>query len=1115
MDKAKIRKFLMTLICLLAVTTLAAQQAGKSRVSASFSNEPLPAVLKTIGKQSGVRIEFIYDDVAGHKVTAKLVKATVKDAVEKVLEGTGLTYTVVSDRYITVKAVKKRRDMSMTEKSLLRGKVTDSNGMTLPGVTVATADKSIATTTDANGEFAIMLPKEGRETLLFSFIGMKTERMDIDGSNHDMMCYVTMKDDTHQINEVVVTGIFKKAKESYTGAVTSIGQEQLQMFKGQNMLQTLKNIDASINFTVNNLAGSNPNTLPQINIRGNASLPVNVQEFNETQQNSTNTPLIIMDGFEISLTKLMDYNDDEIESINILKDASATAIYGSRGANGVIVVVSKRPEIGKLKVNLEVGTQLEVPDLSSYNLLNAAQKLQLEYAAGLYDVEGYPSSEIANHEYYNRRLYKVLSGVDTDWLKKPVRTGVGQIYKARFEGGNEEFRWGASLSYNDVEGAMKGSSRKTFNGSATLMYTLKNLTFRNYLSFGVTRANESSYGSFSTYAKQEPYNAPYDENGKLVRYFDSFLPNGQVTQNPLYDAMLNNFDKTGYDELINNFSVEWKILPELTLRGKLGISTKNNTSDYFLPAEHSYFTTNSVYSTDDGFLRRGLYRYGTGKSHNYEGNITLAYNKIFNDVHMLYAGFDYALTERTDYMRNFEAEGFTSEDLSDIMNARQYMKDGQPYGTSTKTRRLGLTANVNYTYDNRYYADLSYRIDGSSEYGSEKKYAPFYSVGLGWNIHNEKFMKGKTPLNTLKIRGSYGETGSQLSSNSGAVTSYKFVTDNKYMNWTGAVLNGLGNDRLTWQTTKELNLGVEFGLWDNRIKGTFDWYDKNTSNLLSYMNIPLAMGFSYYADNVGEVSNRGFEASLSAYVIRDRKRDVNWIVSGQLVYNKNRIEKLSEAVKTQNEEYMKQGTDVDNLFFEGRPQNAIYAVRSLGIDPSTGEEIFLDKDGNITSKWNAGDKVFLGSSTPLYQGNFSSTFIWKKFTFTMGFTYYWGGYVYNSTLRDKVEVTLSTLQNQNVDARVLSDRWFEPGDVTFFKRLSNTTTRATSRYVMKDNVLEMSNISLMYRWDTDAIRKFLHCNAIIFGVNMSDLFHWGSVKMERGTDYPYARNIQGSVKFSF
>ena len=1107
------KKVVLMLFLLLGLTMSASAQSNDDvRLTISFSNESLPQAFLRLEQSSQYKFLFTYDDVNKYTANGNLHDAKFFEIVDYILKGTPLEYHV-DGKFINVTLKSKVGGQSDSKKQYTTGGyVVDEQDEPVVGaqVKVLVPGSPIVTMTDLNGAFSFDYSFGGDMKVQVSYVGMKTVTLPLSKNMR-----IKMQTDNMVIKDVVVTGIFRKAKESYTGAITSIDKEQLQMFKGQNLLQTLKNIDASLSFAVNNIAGSNPNTLPQINIRGNASLPVNVQEFNETQQNSTNTPLIIMDGFEISLTKLMDYNDDEIESINILKDASATAIYGSRGANGVIVVVSKRPEMGKLKVNLELGTQLEIPDLSSYHLLNAAEKLKLEYDAGLYDTPGRPATQLSYREAYNNRLRTVLSGVNTDWLKKPVHTGVGQLYKARIEGGNEEFRWGASLGYNDVEGAMKGSSRKTFNGSVTLMYTLDKLIFRNYLSFGVTRAKESQYGSFSDYAEQQPYDNPYDENGKLVRYFDSFIPGGQSTQNPLYDAMLNTFDKNGYDELINNFSVEWNILPELTLRGKLGISTNNNTSDYFLPAEHSYFTENPIYSTEDGFLRRGFYRYGTGKTNSYEGNVTLAYNKIFNDVHMLYAGVDYALTESSTLLRNFEAEGFTSEDLSDIINARQYTQDGQPYGSNTTRRRLGLTANINYTFDNRYYADLSYRIDGSSEYGSDKKYAPFYSIGLGWNLHNEKFMKDKTPVNMLKIRGSYGETGSQLSSNSGAITSYHYVTDNKYMNWTGAVLNGLGNSRLTWQTTKEFNIGVDFGVWDNRIKGSFDWYKKNTSNLLSYMNLPLSMGFSSYADNVGEVSNQGFEISLSAYLMRDRSREINWIVSGQLVYNENKIEKLSDAIKAQNEEYMNQGADVDNLFFEGYPQNAIYAVRSLGVDPSTGNEVFLDKNGNITDTWNASDKVFLGSSVPLYQGNFSSTFIWKKLTFTMGFRYYWGGYTYNSTLRDKVEVTLNTIQNQNVDSRVLSDRWFEPGDVTFFKKLSNTPTRATSRYVMKDDVLELSSISIMYRWDTEKIRNFLHCNSIVFGINMSDLFHWSSIKMERGTSYPYARNIQGSVKFSF
>ena len=376
-------------------------------------------------------------------------------------------------------------------------------------------------------------------------------------------------------------------------------------------------------------------------------------------------------------------------------------------------------------------------------------------------------------------------------------------------------------------------------------------------------------------------------------------------------------------------------------------------------------------------------------------------------------------------------------------------------------------------------------------------------------------MKDKTPFNALRLKFSYGQTGSVQNSSTGANTVYEYLTGNRYMNWNGTVLQGLGNSNLTWQKTDQFNAGFEFGVWENRIKGSFDIYTKKTSNLLSYMNLPLSMGFSSYLANVGEVKNNGWEASASAYLIRDRQRDINLILSGQLTYNKNEITKLSEAIKAQNEEYMKQGADVSNLFFEGYPQNSIYAVQSLGIDPSTGEEVFLDKNGNKVNEWNAADKVFQGSSDPKYRGNLSSALIWKNFTFNMSWGFYWGGKRYNSTLLDRVEVTLADLKNSNVDERVLSQRWYKPGDLTFFKKLSALDTRASSRYVMDDNVFELQSISLQYRWDTPGLKKAIGANSIIFGVNMSDIFHFSTIKMERGTSYPFARSIQGSVKLSF
>lgn len=683
------------------------------------------------------------------------------------------------------------------------------------------------------------------------------------------------------------------------------------------------------------------------------------------------------------------------------------------------------------------------------------------------------------------------------------------------EGGNEEFRWSTSADYNDTQGAMKGSSRKVFNGSITLMYSIKNLIFKNQTNIGITNSRESNYGSFSNYANQQPYNAPYDENGNIVRYFDDFYANpNSRTQNPLYDATLNSFDKSKYQDISNNFSIEWNIFDGLKLRGQLGISGQTHSSDYFLPAEHSKFNTDE-YKSASGYFRRGLYRYGTGENQNYDGALTLSYTKIIADKHQLYTGLDYSITEYKSHSYGFEAEGFSNENMNYINNALQYKKDATPSGSKSTNRRIGLTANVNYTYDNRYFLDLSLRMDGSSNYGTDKKYAPFWSTGIGWNLHHESFLKENDVLTQLRLKASYGETGSMNFSSLATETSYKYVTNNKYLNWTGAYLVGLGNPDLTWQKTAQYNVGLEVGLWNGRFSGTFDYYVKQTNNLLSSMNIPLSMGFSSYAANVGEVKNNGFEIGLNGIILRNPAHHFSWSGRAQLVYNKNRIVKVSEAIKAQNEEYLKQNVDVSSLFYEGRPQNGIYAVRSLGIDPSSGKEIFLDKNGKITSTWNPSDKVYLGSGEPLYRGIAGTMVSWKGLSVNLSFAYHWGGKVYNQTLLDKVEVSTYTIASQNVDSRVLSQRWIKEGDLTFFKGFSNQATRATSRYVMDDNVFELQSLDIQYRWDSAAFQKATRFSYLIFGINMSDLLYISSVKRERGTGYPYARGIRGTLSFAF
>jgi len=1107
--KQKFAKWLLVMLLLVGALPLWAQNGV--RLSMTFRNEPLPAALLRLEQSSSYKFLFTYEDVSSYRVSGTVKDASFFQIVDFLLRDKLLHYTV-NGKFVNI--VKGRKDADKAESVKMQtvgGYVYDAKTKEpVIGAQVKVLGSNVVTVTDINGAFSFDYYLTGGQQLQVSYMGMQTKTVAL-----KKQMTIALEEDTKTLKDVVVTGIFRKAKESYTGAVTTVGKEKLELYRGSNLLQTLKNVDASLNFPINNAAGSNPNVLPNLNIRGSSTLPMNVEEFNENAAQTVNTPLIILDGFEITLTKLMDYNDDQIESINILKDAAATAIYGSRGANGVIVVVTKQPKEGKLRVTAKAGLSLEIPDLSTYHLLNASQKLQLEKAVGLYDPY-YLDDKIRYASYYNERLQNVLNGVDIDWLHKPVRTGVGQNYNVRLDGGASAFRWAASLGYNDVQGAMKGSSRKNVNGDITLMYSVNNLIFRNYTSVTSNHAKESKYGSFQDYVNMEPYDNPYDANGNLVKTFYDYAHSSSLIGNPLYDASLNTINKSEYFTFINNFSVEWQILEGLRLRAKLGVTTTRNSSDYFLPAEHSYFTS-TEYQTASGQLRKGMYTYGTGNDNLLSADVTASYTRTFAEKHQLYVGVDYSISQEKAYAYSFTAEGFSNADLSLISNASQYKLNSTPTGDRTTTRLVGLTGNANYTYDNRYYIDLSYRVDGSSKFGSDKRFAPFWSTGIGWNIHREHFMKNQHIFSNLRLKASYGVTGTQDFTTENAYTTYQYSNGNRYLTWAAATMMGLGNAALTWQKTKEVNIGTEIGVLDNRIMAEFNYYNKTTSNLLSAMDLPLSSGFSSYTANVGKMRNQGFEASLNAYIIRDSEKQFNWMVGGQMVYNTNKIIKLSDAIKNQNEQYLAQDVDVSNLFYEGRPLNAIYAVRSAGIDPSTGQEVFYDRSGNLTSTWSASDKVYLGPSQALYRGNFRTMVMWRGFTFNVSFGYHWGGKQYNSTLRDRVEVSRTTIGRQNVDERVLSARWMKPGDVTFFRNFNDAdaTIHATSRYVFDDRVLELQSMSLQYRWNNEWLRHNTGLESLVFAVNASDLFYWSSVRYERGTSYPYARNVQGTITLTF
>ena len=523
----------ISLVCTLNVQANVFSQHTKFDIA--MKNVTVSEVLCYLEEISKYR--FVYDSDAidrMQRVDVEMKGTKLETVLESIFVKSGFSFVIEDGVVIIREAGKKQITAGILPQSRkITGRVRDHGGNPLPGVTVVLKGTSVGVVTDVDGHFKMDLPADHETVLVFSFVGMKTQEVYYKGEKE---LNVVMEEDVKQMDEVVVTGIFSKSKESYTGAVSVITEKELKSFGNRNILTTLRNIDPSFNILESNEWGSNPNRLPEVQIRGAANMP-DVDQLQSDTKAELNTPLIIMDGFEITLERMMDLDDSEVETITLLKDASATAIYGSRGANGVIVITTKEPEPGKLRFSYTGSLNLEVPDLSDYDVLNAREKLDLELRSGYYD-NVRAEKEVALKQKYNEILQQVERGVNTYWLSKPLRVGIGHRHNIKLEGGDPSFRYSATAQYNDVAGVMKESFRRTFNGGINLSYKTSELIFRNQLTISLNKAQESPYGTFDEYVKLNPYWTATDENGNIKRFFDEDYEywGGSYPANPLYNA---------------------------------------------------------------------------------------------------------------------------------------------------------------------------------------------------------------------------------------------------------------------------------------------------------------------------------------------------------------------------------------------------------------------------------------------------------------------------------------------------------------------------------------------------------------------------------------------------
>ncbi len=1107
------------LICLFVNLNTYAQ--SQRRIDLTFMNEPLSGILKKLSDVSGYKINFSTEDVQDFTVTATIKNKTITEVLDEIFADKPFAYEVYGE-FILIRRISSLMKTETTPKRrVLTGYVWDEQNVPMPGVSVRIKEeqdqgKMNGNITSAEGEYIIPLYTDKKTTILFSFVGMETFELEIPAGDEDVKRNIVLKEDYTKLSEVVITGIFNKPRESYTGAATTYTRKELETASNQNLVSMLRNLDPSFYIAEDISIGSDPNSLPSITVRGASSLPTDVQDMQVSAENqrTANQPLFILDGFEITLTRFMDLDESQIESITLLKDANATAMYGSKGSNGVVVITSKAIEPGKLRFSYKGTLQIEAPDLTSYNLMNAREKLAYEVAAGLYNTE----SAILNQDLqdlYNRRKLDVERGVDTYWLKYPVRTGIGQRHNVSIEGGNESLRYGASLSYNNIEGAMKGSDRNTLTGEMYLLYKFKNITFQNRLTVTNNKSSNSPYGSFSDYAQLNSYFTPYDDEGNIQKMLENnvyyaSLNRYSTVYNPLYNAYLPQKNTSEYTEITNNFSVEWYVLPELFFRGQFSVTKQTNRSDVYVSADNTMFDD----FTGDDYRRKGRYTYGTGDSFSYDGQFTLNYSKSFNDVHQIFAGLGATIDNSESESYTIVAEGISVLNMDFLGMASQYLKDGSPSGSESVTRSIGAVFNFQYTYDNRYYFDLNGKYDGSSQFGSNNHFAPFWSTGAGWNVHNERFFQNQKIFDIARLRLSYGITGSQNYASYLSIRTYQDYGGQSTQGWYGVYLMAYGNPDLKWQKTAQWNIGTDLELFSRRINISFDYYNKLTNDLLADVNLPLSSGFSSYKANIGKVENKGYEISVQAQIIRDAAHDFRWTVGIKAAHNENKIKEISNSLQEMNDQLSSQDTYNPSFQYrEGESMNTIYAVRSKGIDPSTGQEIFIKRDGTETFTWDAADQVPCGVTDPTLQGTINTNVRWKGLSLNLIFGYKFGGKAYNSTLADKVE---NIYPYNNADRRVLYDRWKQPGDQAKFKRVTDfSSTYATSRFVFDNDAFYASSMNLGYEFPTEWLKSNLGISYLALNGYLEDLFYTSTIKRERGTSYPFARNFSLALTVRF
>jgi TonB-linked SusC/RagA family outer membrane protein len=1111
------KTILLILVLWLLPVTLALAVGQEGRFTFDFRDRPITEVLSAV--ESGSGYVFLFpgpvEEALRERVSLRVEAVTIDELLARLFLSTDLVYKIVDRQVLIARNAPPEVSRQDSVRAMVEGVVIDADGLPLAGATVRVKDRPGGTATDREGRFS--LPVAGGEgVLVVSFVGMETQEVVV---KRGVTRYeITLVDSKTELEEVVAFGYFHRRRDNFTGSAVTVSGEELKRVSSNSLVRAIEAFDPSFKVLQDNLAGSDPNKMPNIHVRGASSVPTGAggEVLRRDNINSAvNLPTFILDGYEVGVEKIYDLDMNRVASVSLLKDAAATAIYGSRAANGVLVVTTVAPGEGKLRVSYHYELSPSFPDLSSYDVLNAAEKLEYERRAGVYETEGISLDE--QEELYYRKLYNVVSGVDTYWLAWPVKNAFGHKHSLFIEGGSPVVRYGISGQYQSMPGVMRHSSRDRLGLDVELSYDMERvILFKNVLSVSRVKGADSPYGNFSEYVRMNPYYPKDDERGRVVREVDTWRDRGgtgggireNVVLNPLYNATLGSFSESGYLEISELFSAEWNIVPGLRLRGLIGFVQKNTTNDQFVSPDANEFY---FYSFDE-LSKRGRYTYSDAKEWHVDGSATLTWSRDVGD-HFFHLALGANIRSGESRGKSFTAIGFTNDRFSDIGYAGGYAEGDSPVSSVDKERLVGIFGSVNYSYRNRYLLDISMRADGSSKFGADNRMAPFWATGLGWNVHGEEFMKQIHAISLLRLKVNAGMTGSVSFSPYMANTLYRYEKSNWYSTGVGAVVTQFGNSSLKWQRTMNYDVGADIGLLNDRFYLSGRYYYKLTRDMLTDVTLPPSTGFTYYRENLGDILNKGYEVGVKWNVFK--RNDLSISLTGNFVHNTNTLMKISNALNKMNEradeEQQEMGVPLVR-YHENASMNTIYAVPSRGIDPENGQEIFVKRDGSLTHAWDVKDVVAIRDATPDLDGNFGGSFYYKGFILSLSFYTRFGGYEYNQTLVDKVE---NADPRYNLDRRAWENRWVNPGDKALYKNIrDHGNTRVTERFVQKDNLVELRSLYLSYDVDMALLRR-AGLRSLRASVTANDLWRTSSIALERGINYPFARGFTLSIQTTF